>query len=210
MTTNEPERDQFEEWADQLKDRSKLQMLWDRCVYWWQDLPWKARELRNGVRSLQYWLPVVWRDRNWDHSFIYRVLQHKLRAQADYIAVRGNHLNAPTDARLMRTCVALIDRLDDDFYAMEYTQYCKNKHWFEDVEDHPGSKSWHSRLIEDRLDEYFAKYPKIYQRVLGGEGLFQHDGDRERIAMSMAQLNHNRARKLLFKIMENNIERWWN
>jgi hypothetical protein len=29
------------------------------------------------------------------------------------------------------------------------------------------------------------------------------------LAMNVAHLNHERARKLLFKIMEENIERWW-
>jgi hypothetical protein len=29
------------------------------------------------------------------------------------------------------------------------------------------------------------------------------------LAMNVAHLNHERARKLLFKIMESEIEKWW-
>jgi hypothetical protein len=32
---------------------------------------------------------------------------------------------------------------------------------------------------------------------------------KQRIAMNIGYYNHNRARKLLFKIMEENIEYWW-
>ena len=50
-------------------------------------------------------------------------------------------------------------------------------------------------------------YPK-------GEGPFPLDGEDEKsvkksIAMNIANVNHNRVRKLVFKIMENNIEKWW-
>jgi hypothetical protein len=50
--------------------------------------------------------------------------------------------------------------------------------------------------------------------VLKGEGIFKLDGrdeaDKKRlIAMNISHLNHDRARKLLFKIMQENIEGWW-
>jgi hypothetical protein len=48
-----------------------------------------------------------------------------------------------------------------------------------------------------------------------GEGVFTLNGRNESdmkrvIAQNIAHLNHDRARKLLFKIMEENIEGWWN
>jgi hypothetical protein len=47
---------------------------------------------------------------------------------------------------------------------------------------------------------------------MNGEGVFSLKGredDKHVIAMNIAHLNHDRARKLLFKIMEENIEGWW-
>jgi len=35
------------------------------------------------------------------------------------------------------------------------------------------------------------------------------EDDKQVIAMNIAHINHDRARKLLFKLMEENIERWW-
>jgi len=51
-----------------------------------------------------------------------------------------------------------------------------------------------------------------HKRVLKGEGVFGRDGredDKQIIAMNIGHINHDRARKLLFKLMEENIERWW-
>ena len=57
-------------------------------------------------------------------------------------------------------------------------------------------------LIEDNLDEYFAKYPKQYKK-------YADEDERWVIAFKIAQHNQDRSRKLLFKIMERHIEGWW-
>ena len=35
------------------------------------------------------------------------------------------------------------------------------------------------------------------------------EDDKQSIAMNIAHLNHSRAHKLLFRIIEENIEGWW-
>ena len=44
-----------------------------------------------------------------------------------------------------------------------------------------------------------------------GEGYFKTSGieDKQMIAMNIAHLNQDRSHRLLFKIIEENIERWW-
>jgi hypothetical protein len=137
---------------------------------------------------------------------------HKLKAQSKYIGDRGIHLRAERDAEVMMTCVKLMKLIQDDFYSSEYSDYHKTKHWFEDVPGKEGYSSWESKLLEENFDDYFKKYPLIHKRVLNGEGVFGREGrkeDKQVIAMNIAHINHDRARKLLFKLMEENIERWW-
>jgi hypothetical protein len=112
----------------------------------------------------------------------------------------------------MMTCVRLMEKVQDEFYSGEYSDYHETKHWFELVGEKEGYSSWESRLLEENFDDYFKKYPLIYKRVLGGEDVFNREGredDKQIIAMSIGHINHDRARKLLFKIMEQNIEKWW-
>lgn len=209
----EPEKDIFEQWREDRESRSWLRRKIDHLSLWWKhDGRYMGKEFIRGIKSVWYWLPVIWKDRNWDHAFIFDILSHKLKAQAKYIGKYGLHLNNWKDARDMMMCVRLIEKVKDEYYSMEYMDYEKTKHWFEDIPDKPGYSSWESKQIEENFDDYFAKYPLIYKRVMNGEGVFNREGredDKQIIAMNIAKINHERARKLLFKIMEEEIERWW-
>jgi hypothetical protein len=68
-----------------------------------------------------------------------------------------------------------------------------------------GYSKWESKLLEENFDDYFKKYPLIYKQTLNKVG----EDDKQIIAMNIGYTNHIRARKLLFKLMEQNIEKWW-
>jgi hypothetical protein len=139
-------------------------------------------------------------------------MKHKIKAQSKYIGSRGIHMRAERDAEIMMTCVRLMETIQEDTYSSEYSDYHKTKHWFEDVPGKEGYSSWESRLMEENFDDFFKKYPLIYKRALNGEGPFSREGreeDKQIIAMNIGHINQNRASKLLFKLMEENIQRWW-
>jgi hypothetical protein len=213
----EPEKDIFDEWADKRDKESWILRKLRFIPLWWKhDGRYLHLEFKRGVKNLIYWFPIIWKDRNWDSNFIFEIMKHKLSAQADYIGRRDFHTRAQLDAKRMRLCVKLMKLVQDEFYSLEYSDYHKTKHWFQDLPEKPGYSSWESRLLEENFDDYFKKYPLIYKRVMNGEGIFSledHDNvstdKKQRIAMNIGHINHDRARKLLFKIMEENIEGWW-
>lgn len=208
----EPEKDIFEQLREERESRSWIRRKWDYLRLWWHhDGQFMITNFKVGIKNIWYWLPVIWKDRNWDSSFIFDILSHKLKAQAKYIGDRGMHVSAERDVEVMMTCVRLIERVQEEWYNMEYMDYYKEKHWFEPCEDKPGYSTWESRELEENFDDYFAKYPLIYKRVMNGEGWLkiEDENDKDRIASNIARINHDRARKLLFKIIEQNIEKWW-
>jgi len=184
-----------------------------RTQLWWKfEGQYFFRDFKIGIKNIIYWFPIIWKDRNWDHRYIFDIFAHKLKVQAEYIGKYGLHLNNWKDERDMMTCVRLIEKIKDEWYSMEYMDYHKTEHWFEPCEDKPGYSTWESRELEENFDDYFSKYPLIYKRVMNGEGVFNREGredDKQIIAMNIAKINHERARKLLFKIMEQKIEGWW-
>lgn len=199
---------------DFFESRPKLN-LFEKISLWWKfDGRHWHKSLKYGIKNLWYWFPVIWKDRNWDQHFIYEILKHKLKAQADYIGRRDWHTQAQQDARNMRICVKLIEKIQDDFYQLEYADYAKDKHWFEPCEDKKGYSEWKSENVWEKYNDYFKKYPLVYKRVINGEGIFEFDNvvdtkNKQRIAMNIAHLNQERAHKLLFNIIQQNIERWW-
>lgn len=209
----EPEKDLFEQWAEERESRPWIVRKWIRLSTWWKfEGKYTFVNIRTGVSNLVYWFPVIWKDRHWDDYYIFEVMMHKLKAQSKYIGSRGTHISAKRDAEVIMTCVRLMDLVRKDHYQMEYMDYHKTKNWFEPVPDNEGLSSWESRLVLQKFDEYFDKYPLVYKRVLNGEGVFGREGredEKQVIAMNIGHINHKRARKLLFRIMEQNTERWW-
>lgn len=182
---------------------------------WWKfSGRYYHRDFVNGIRNLWRWFPIIWKDRNWDQSYIYKIIAKKLEFQADYISRRDFHVEAKRDAERMRLVNKLIGFQLEDSYATEYMDYHKIKHDFIPTDD---TKKWYEMKdiqISERYDEYFAKYPRQYKRVLNGEiKRFRRDEDpienRKLIAMEIAHENQERSRELLFKIMNDHIERWW-
>ena len=170
------------------------------------------RNIKIGVKNLWKWLPIVWKDRDWDYRYLITVLEFKLKKQSEYIGSRDIHTRAKRDSEVMMTCVRLLNRFGDEYYGSEYLDYFKSKHKF--VKDDDNFFTVQSKIVIEDFDDYFKKYPLIHKRVLNGEGPYHLDGDDEKsvkksIAMNIANINHNRVRKLVFKIMENNIEKWW-
>jgi hypothetical protein len=204
----------MEDFFEELKNRPRPNVF-KRIKIWWKfDGKYYHKYFKQGIKNIIYWLPVIWKDRDWDTHYIYEVLKHKLKAQAKYIADKGRHTSAERDARNMKICANLIQKLQDDYYSSEYTKYAKDRVWFTDCEDKLEYSQYNSEIIWELYDEYFKKYPLVYKRVLKGEGPFSLDGRDELelkriIAMNIGHVNEDRARKLLFKIMEQNIENWW-
>lgn len=163
------------------------------------------RRLYGRVLNLIRWFPVIWKDHDWDSSYIYEILKFKLGNQARYIGAHNRHTRAKEDARNMMLCVRLIDKLQDEYYTMEYFDFYKVEYEFIPYNPKPGSYTMKEISIEDNLDEYFKKYYKAYSQIVDkGEHT-----ERRRIAFEIGYNNHEKARKLLFKIIEENIERWW-
>ena len=204
----------MEDFFEELRNRPRPNFFRRIYLWWDHDGKYYHKYLKQGVKNIIYWFPIIWKDRDWDSHYIFEILQHKLTAQAKYIGDRDFHTRAKLDAKRMKLCVSLIKKVQEEDYVIEHMDYHKDRVWFTDCKDRPGSSLYNSEEVWENYDEYFKKYPLIYKRVMKGEGPFTLNGRDETelkkvIAMNIAHLNHDRARKLLFKIMEENIEGWW-
>lgn len=187
----------------------------DKLMLWYRmEGKYLFSDFKNGINNLCKWFSVIWKDRNYDHSYIYTILAHKLKLQSDYIGSREIHTRAKRDSEIMMTCVRLIDKCREEYYRGEYSDFYASKNWFEEDKDNPKYSTWESKILREDFQDYYDMYPLIYKRVMKGEGPFDFDGEdeleiRHRVAMNIGQINQERAHKLLFKLVEKNIEKWW-
>lgn len=160
------------------------------------------------IYNLYRWFPIIWKDQDWDTHYIWEILKFKLTNQANYISERDRHTRAQHDAKMMRLCVKLINKIQDEYYEMEYMDYEDTKLEFKPSDHCEDCKELDIITTRENLNDYFKKYPLIYKKVLTEKMIFKIDTKRG-IALNIGRINHNRAKKLLFNILEQNIEGWW-
>lgn len=216
----------FHDIEDDIEDVEEKKANWIKSAWdylydeiYWKFIGWRLKQFGVSIKNLIRWFPIIWKDRDWDDHFIFEVLKFKLKNQANYTAKRDWHTRAKLDAKRMRLCVKLIDKVADEFYSSEYMDYHESDFNWLDIPDKPGYKELEIETTSERFDEFFKKYPLVYKKVLADKKLqifrIEPDDDeteidaKQRIAMNIGYYNHNRSRKLLFKILEENIEGWW-
>ena len=100
---------------------------------------WKIKQFFKRIKNLIRWTPILWSDQDWDYSYLYNILKHKLIFMAEHMYNNGYHELSKQDGDRMMLCVRLINKIQEDNF----------------------------------------------------------------------DIKHDKAKKLLFKILEQNIERWW-
>lgn len=170
---------------------------------------YKIKRFLKRIYNLYRWLPVIWKDQDWDDYYIFEILKFKLKNQAEYIGYHDRHVNAKRDAEVMMLCVRLIEKVQSEYYGVEYRDYIKSNLKFIPCKDRPDMYEMKEDIISENCDIYFKKYPRIYKQVMRAEKLRFRKDSKTGIAMNIAHINEERAHRLLFNILEQNIRKWW-
>lgn len=170
------------------------------------------------VKNVIRWTPTLWKDKDWDGHFIYEILKKKLEFQREELVNSNRHTNVWLQNRDITTCLNLIERAQKDFYELEYMNYTENRHWFEpsDVKDDDGQNLYSMKSINvvDNLSLYLYKYRLDVNQVLKNsnknfDGYENDYGTKERLCLYVSSYRAEKARKLLFRILSDRLEWWW-
>jgi hypothetical protein len=184
---------------------------------------WFKRKYRQIKRVLDF-LPIIWKGYDWDYKYATDLFAHQLGRMADHFeSDKAYATSAKNTAKRIRTTLKLMKLVGDEEYAMEYFDYEDVIYNFvpvviRETGDCDGCSTLDVDHISETYDEFFKKYPLIHKRVLNGEGVFgkEYNVDnvtdfelKRNVAMNVAYLNQERARKTLHKLIERNIQSWW-
>jgi hypothetical protein len=174
-----------------------------RLKIWWDfEGRYLPIDFLRGIKNIIYWLPIIWKDRDYDDHYIWEVLKHKLKKQSAYLKVKGIHLSHSRDVQIIDLCVKLIDKIQYEYYINEFLDYYEAELDFVETGDNDLFEM-KSREIWQNFDAYFAKYPSSYRKVNRGQSKYK-------TASRLAGHNHDKARRILFTLLERNTEKWWN
>ena len=160
------------------------------------------RNFKQGIRNLIHYFPIIWKDRDWDYHYTLDILEYKLKRQRDYIDKNKRFVGYEFVIRDLNICLSLLDKLKEDYYSMEKYEYLDKKHRFVTTDE---TKKWftmESDILRNDLDQYFKKYPKLYEK-------FKYLEEDEKIANKIGDHLQVKANRLFFKILEAKITSWW-
>jgi glycyl-tRNA synthetase beta subunit len=103
----------------------------------------------------------------------------------------------------MFLCARLARIQQEELYAYEHLEYLDQSHEFVPTDETEQFYTIETTITRDDLTDYLNKYSRQYRLI------DKTDKDDHEIAREIAHNNQERSRKLLFKILEQNIKRWW-
>ena len=182
---------------------------WYWKLYRW--FRWDAkhahRDIAQGFRNLWKWLPLIWKDRDWDDHFIFEVLKFKIKNTADYTEKKQRFVGWENEVRYMRICEKLMGRIQNEYYQTEYQDY-----YDFDMSTVPTEDGLYEVVFDVKRDdtaEFVKKYPHALRRAKKDPRYENFFKDKKTGGLAVGMIRHEKARKLLFKILEQRIERWW-
>lgn len=115
---------------------------------------WKIKNLFSRIKNVYRWIPVLWKDQDWDHWFIYQILITKLKHQEHYIRTHGHLENGEEVCRVLRRCIYLADMVQNE----KYLDDCFNQDdiKFDDcIQKHNNARKELFELIEKNIETWW-------------------------------------------------------
>ena len=177
---------------------------WDRNTLYGK-LHWRMRYFIDGIKNIIRWMPTMYHDRDWDQWHIYNVLQKKIEFQRKELINANRHTDINRDNRDMTIVLNLIERVNEDFYGVEYLDYSESKFRFEPIEGDDEYYTMEQDVISENYDEYIKKYQSSVRKVLKEKP----DLDKKDLCFWVARHNEEKAHDLLHRILKERIRYWW-
>ena len=162
----------------------------------WIRIP--IRDFKIGIRNLFTWLPIIWKDRDWDKYFIMETLLFKLKRHRQYMIDYGHVVNDKQIASITE-CIDLLEKVHNEWEFYEEPAYLKHQekwgkpeHYTEPCEDRPGSYR-----LKDRNDE---RYTEEQLKQKSHEFI---------ISSKIAHQKRQRDFEVAMEIFVQNYDTWW-
>lgn len=196
-------RTEYEKRTNRIDFKSRLLDIYcafmDTWIYSWLSPITVFRECL--VRTAR-WLPIIWKDRHWDHGFILEILRHKIRFTRECIGKYNRHTTVEEDCRNMKIAEFLIKRIQDD----NYYDWMNREH-----DEKWGKLDW---SCEGRNKDNILFDNKFSNSGLTRSGIkSQKDWEAERKEHrrigEYAKYMKNQDYIYLFKHLHKHLECWW-
>lgn len=160
------------------------------------------QDLKYYIKNIYKWSSILWKDKDWDYYFIFDVLRFKIEKTRDYIQLHKRFVGWEQVVSKMNLSLKLINLVKEEYYNLEYLDYYKQDFFTISPKENGLYELKSGEVYDNNLKNYFNKYKNIYNK-------FKHLEDEMSIALKISTYNHSRAKRILFNLLNNEIEKWW-
>lgn len=147
------------------------------------------------VKRLLDYTPVIWSSYDWDHSYATGIFAYQLQRMVDYFEKNQTHVGWENDVSRMKTAIELIKRVDEDYYSLQYYDLLEQKYGKSYLEFTPCSQGGYELDL-------------VFEKEYTPEQLAAIKQEKKNL-MNLSRLKQEKARRVLWKFIEHNIENWW-
>jgi hypothetical protein len=174
---------------------------------WRKYSPIWFKQFIDGVLNLVKWAPVIYKDKNWDDTYIFEILKFKLVQQRKELVEANRHMGVEAINRDITICLNLIERIQEETYNLEYQDFIREKVWFSKNDN--DTFTCHSEVEDENFAGYFKKYQNQTKYLLNKHPKLGLPENKMSLAIHLSHLNQKRCQTLLFKILNEKINYWW-
>ena len=81
---------------------------------------WRIKNKIRQIRNVLRWIPIIWRDRDWDYYFIYEMLKQKLINVEKFTRRDGVHFYNNRDADGILKVIEMIEKVQTEYHLDKY------------------------------------------------------------------------------------------
>lgn len=94
--------------------------LWFEIHYWFRSyIKYPIKYFISSIKQLYFWFKTIWRQRDWDFSFMYKLMLFKIQRIRKRTERRQEFAGWENEVKYMKICESLLKRMIAEEYALE-------------------------------------------------------------------------------------------
>jgi hypothetical protein len=174
---------------------------------WLGYVPTPIKQFFQGLRNVIRWMPTIYRDRHWDHSFLTDILQKKLEFMRNELVSANRFVGVEAVNKDITLALNLLERIKHSYYELEMHDYIKRSYDFVPADVTAEYFTMEDTILDDNLDEYLAKY-KSTAKKLRKKYKLKRD-QTEKLAYKVSDYNQQKCERIFWKLIHYKLNHWW-
>ena len=160
-----------------------------------KNIIWEIKRFFKRITNVLSWIPILWSVQWYEYDNFYVIVRFTLVKMIKHFkSFHVQYIGIERDIELMELCIRLIDRVKDDYYTDKLIDEISEKYGDLKMTTTPSD----SELF------YIADF--TYEKIIISEEVDEED---RRQIRKKWEARGDKARALLFRILNERLHRWW-